>query len=243
MIFDQFCRHFSAPQTWNINAHFIAPNPPTSMDKEAVCPCVHPTAYVGPFSSVIGDVTVGGDVFIAPLVSVRADEGTPFFIGEDSNLQDGVILHGLAHGRVIVAGKEYSIFIGRRVSCAHGCIIHGPCLLGDDVFVGFNAIVFNAAVGRGSYISTGALVTGGVRIAEKRFVPPGMMVDTQQQADALPAVPKDQSEFAKEVIHVNTEFPSAYSLMFGATRCSCGLACDPCTIGRVVCEEPMCSEP
>ena len=243
MSYDLHYGRFSPPQTWNLGAHFIAPNPPTSFNSESICPCVHSSAYVGPFSSVIGDVTVAENVFIAPLVSVRADEGAPFYIGEDSNLQDGVILHGLAHGRVIAAGKEYSIFIGRRVSCAHGCIIHGPCLLGDDVFVGFNAIVFNAAVGSGSYVSIGALVTGGVRIAQKRFVPPGMIIDTQQQADALPPVPRDQSEFAKEVIHVNTEFPCAYSLMFGATRCSCGLACDPCTIGRVICEEPMCNQP
>lgn len=202
-----------------------------------------PQRLCGAFSSVIGDVTVKENVFIAPLVSVRADEGTPFLIGRDSNLQDGVILHGLEHGSVTVRGREYSIFIGSRVSCAHGSIIHGPCMLGDDVFIGFSAIVFGAVVGAGSYISAGALVTGGVTLAEKRFVAPGMIVDTQPEADALPCAPKDLSEFAAEVIHVNTEFPRAYSLMFGPTRCSCGLACDPCAFGRIACVEPPCREP
>lgn len=227
------------PQTWNLAAHFIAPNPPTSLNPKPISPRVHPTAYVGPFSVIIGDVTVGEHVFIAPLVSVRADEGTPFFIGENTSLQDGVILHGLAQGRVTVLDQEYSIYIGKRVSCAHGCIIHGPCHLGDEVFVGFNAVVFNAEVGSGSYISSGALIMG-VRIAQKRFVPPGAIIDTQQLANALSPIPKDKGEFTQRVLQVNTQFPQSYSLMFGRTRCSCGLACDPGTLGR---EEPMCKEP
>lgn len=214
------------PQTWNLNTHLIAPNPITSFNTEPVCPHVHASAYVGPFSSVIGDVMVSKNVFIAPLVSIRADEGAPFCICEDTNLQDGVILHGLEHGRVDVNGREYSIHIGRRVSCAHGCIVHGPCQLEDDVFVGFNAIVFNAIVGSGCYISFGALVTGGIFVPDHRFVPPYAIIDTQEKADALNPVPQSQEDFAREVIHVNTEFPGAYSLMFGSTRCSCGICCD-----------------
>ena len=204
------------PQAWNTNAPFIAPNPVTPLNPVPVYPDIHPTAYISPLTSVIGDVTVGPNVFVAPLVSLRADEGTPFYIGENTNVQDGVIMHGLEHGRVDVDGRRYSIYIGRRVSCAHGCIIHGPCGLGDDVFVGFNAIVFNAIVDGGSYISMGALVTGGIRVPPGRFVPPYAIIDTQQKADALLPVPQSQAEFAREVIHVNTEFPGAYSMMLGS---------------------------
>lgn len=221
------------PQTWNPNAPYIAPNPVTPLNPASVCPHIHPTAYISPLTSVIGDVTVGPNVFIAPLVSIRADEGTPFYIDEDTNVQDGVILHGLEHGGIEVDGRRYSIYIGRRVSCAHGCIIHGPCGLGDDVFVGFNAIVFDAIVGDGSYTAFGALVTGGVRVGLNRFVPPYAIIDTQAKADALPPVPQSQADFAREVIHVNTEFPGAYSMMFGPTRCSCGLACCPGELHRL----------
>ena len=226
-------QRYRVPQTWNLNAHFIAPNPETSFNPQSVCPHVHPSAYVGPFSSVIGDVTLGRNVFVAPLVSVRADEGTPFYIGEDTNLQDGVILHGLEHEYVNVGGREYSIHIGSRVSCAHGSLIHGPCRLGNNVFVGFNAIVFGAVVGAGSYVSAGALVTGGIRVPDGRFVPPYAIVDTQELADALPLVPQSQAEFARAVIRVNTEFPGAYAMMFGPTRCSCGVTCDPGGLHRL----------
>lgn len=221
-------------RTFNINAHFIAPNPPTSFNPQSICPCIDPSTYVGPFSSVIGDVTIGNNVFVAPNVSIRADEGTPFFIGSNTNIQDGVILHGLAHGRVRQDGKLYSIYIGEKVSCAHGCIIHGPCKLENNVFVGFHAIVFNAIVGEGSYISLNALVTGGIKIGRNRFVPAGAIIDTQAKANVLGPVPGDVVEFAEEVQHVNQEFPCSYAFQFGATRCSCGLACDPNTIREIL---------
>jgi len=221
-------------ETFNINVHFVGPNPSTSFNPVSIHPDLHSTAYVGPFSSIIGNVTVGENAFIAPNVSVRADEGSPFHIGANTNLQDGVILHGLAHGRVVHDGKEYSIYIGNEVSCAHGCIIHGPCKLEDKVFVGFHAIVFNAVVGEGSYVSTNALVTGGIVIAANRYVPTGAVIDTQEKADALGPVPQSQVEFAEEVQHVNQEFPTAYALKFGQTRCSCGLACDPRTIRGIL---------
>ncbi len=94
----------------NINAHFIAPNPPTSLNPCSVYPCIDSTVYVSAFSSIIGDATICKNVFIAPNVSIRADEGTPFYIGSNTNIQDGAILHGLAHGRVIHDGKKYSIY-------------------------------------------------------------------------------------------------------------------------------------
>lgn len=211
---------------YNLFAYFIGPNPPTSFNPISKFPSIDPKAFIGPFSTIIGDVTIGENVFVAPNVTLRADEGTPFFIGPNTNIQDGVILHGLKNGRVIVDNKRFSIFIGEHVSCAHGCLIHGPCKLGNNVFVGFKAIVYNAIVGEGSYVSTNAVVTGGVRIAPNRFVPPGAVVDTQSKANALGPVPADQVEFAKEVQHVNNEFPAAYVVTFGSTRCSCGIACN-----------------
>ncbi|MDF2944332.1 MAG: Carbonate dehydratase [Herbinix sp.] len=220
--------------SFNINAHFIAPNPRTSFNIKSIRPLIDTTAYVGPFSSIIGDVTIGKNVFIAPNVSIRADEGTPFFIDSCTNIQDGVILHGLVNGRVMEGNIEYSIFIGKHVSCAHGCIIHGPCKIGDNVFIGFHSIVLNAIIGTCCYISHNALVTGGIKVAPNRFVPAGAIIDTQAKADMLRPVPQSQEEFAQEVQHINNEFPDAYSLMFGATKCSCGLSCDPATLKAVL---------
>ena len=209
----------------NAFVHFIGPNPITSFNAVSKMPSIDRTAFIGPFSSVIGDVTMGANVFVAPNVSIRADEGTPFFIGCGSNLQDGVILHGLKDGRVVVQGREYSIYIDRNVSCAHGAIVHGPCRLGSGVFIGFHAIVFDASIGDNCFVSTKAMVTGGVVVPPGRFVPPGVIIDTQQLVDALPLVTDAQRGFAAEVLHVNQEFPKAYGKMTSSAVCSCGMFC------------------
>ncbi len=209
-------------QTYNINTHFIAPNPVTSINPKSVSPKIAPTAYIGPFSCIIGDVTIADNVIIAPHVSIRADEGSPFYIDSDTNLQDGVILHGLAHGKVIHDNKEYSIYIGKNVSCAHGSIIHGPSKIGSGVFVGFYAIVHNAVIGDNCFIGHKALVTGGITLAPNRLVPAGAIIDTQEAADKLGEVPQSLKEFAEEVIDVNKEFPKSYFSIFGETKCSSG---------------------
>lgn len=133
--------------------------------------------------------------FVAPNATIRADEGTPFHIGSNTNIQDGVILHGLKEGRVIVDKKRFSIF-------------------------------YNAIVGEGSFISANAVITDGVLIPPRRFVPPGSLIDTQEKANALAPVPANKEEFAKEVQHVNLEFPAAYAVLYGSSRCSCGIAYD-----------------
>lgn len=210
---------------YNQYAYFVGPNPSTSINPCSVCPKIDSSTFIGPFSSIIGDVTILKNVFIACSVVIRADEGTPFYIGNNTNLQDGVILHGLEKEYVRVNDERYSIYIGNNVSCAHNCMVHGPCFIGDNVFIGFKSIVFNACVSSNCYIGIGAVVTNGVVIARGRFVPSGAVIDTQEKADSLYPVPRDDAEFAKAVIAVNTEFPSAYNLLFGDTRCSCGLCC------------------
>ncbi|QWG29021.1 carbonate dehydratase [Bacillus mycoides] len=204
-------------------APFISPNPITSFNPIQRYPKIDKTAFISPFSSVIGDVRIKNNVYVAPNVSIRADEGTPFYISSNTNLQDGVILHGLLNKFVSVDDKEYSIYIGKKVSIAHGALIHGPCYIGNKVFVGFKSIVYNAIIGEGTFISYNAVVTNGVRVSTNRFVPPGANIDTQEKADALFRVPKDDEEFAREVQRVNQEFPASYNLLFGSHRCSCGM--------------------
>lgn len=213
----------NAPQ--NAFVHYIGPSPVTSFQPKSMYPAIDPTAFVGPFSSVIGDVTIKPHVFIAPHASIRADEGSPFYIGERASLQDGVILHGLYDERVEVKGRHYSIYIDRDVSITHGAIVHGPAYIGERSFVGFQSLVFQAIVGSNVYISSNAVVTGHIVVDSHRFVPPGAVIDTQQKADELPPIPRNADEFAAAVRAVNREFTSSYTLLFGNRRCSCGLAC------------------
>lgn len=205
---------------------YIGPNPRTSFTPHAAVPAIHHTAFVGPFSTIIGDVRIGPEVFIAPNVSIRADEGTPFHIGEGSNVQDGAILHGIMGLGVRVDDAYYSIFIDRSVTVAHGAIVHGPAFVGEGSFVGFQSLVFQAVVGKDVYIANNAVVMNNVRLRENSFVPPNTVVDTQEKADLLGQRPQSAAEFAKQVQQAGREFASGYSLMFGNHRCSCGISYD-----------------
>lgn len=201
---------------------FIAPNPSVSFLPVSTCPQISRYSFVGPFSCVIGNVVIGRNVFIGCSVTVRADEGSPFFIGDNTNLQDGVILHGLAKDKVFVNGREYSIYIDEEVSCAHGSMVHGPVRIGRRCFIGFNAIIFNAVLEEGCFVEAGAIVTNGVRVPPNRLVPTGAIIDNQCKANALECVPMELVEFARGVVEVNVELARNYKYV---DPCECPRDC------------------
>jgi SulP family sulfate permease len=172
-------------------------------------PHVPPTAYVHPKASVIGRVVLGDDVHVAADTSLRADEGSPFFIGAGSNVQDGVILHALKNRCVRVGGQPWAIYVGRNVSIAHDALVHGPCYIGDHTFIGFKAVVHDSVVGNNCYIGIGAVVVG-VEIPDGRAVPHGAIVDSADAVDRLPPASEAHSEFNHDVVEVNRGLAAAY---------------------------------
>ncbi len=184
--------------------------PPTPWSKKLPKPQIHKTAYIHSFSNIIGDVRIGPNVLIAPGTSIRADEGIPFSIGEGTNIQDGVVLHGLEKGRVKGDDQEpYSIWIGKNASITHMALIHGPAYVGDDCFIGFRSTVFNARVGQGCIVMMHALIQD-VDIPPGKYVSSGALITTQQQADRLPDAQAIDIEFAHHVVCVNDALRSGY---------------------------------
>ena len=189
-------------QNWN-NLH---ENVHTSFNEVVVLPEIESEAFIHPFAVVIGNCYIGKMVFVAPTAVCRGDEGTPIHISDDSNLQDGVVLHALKttnEGNNIDGMKfssdgqrlngndprfatGYAIWLGERVSLAHGSQVHGPAWVGDDTFIGMEALIFDAKLGNNVAVGVSATVTAGVEIPDGKFVPPGSVIVTQEQADALP---------------------------------------------------------
>jgi carbon dioxide concentrating mechanism protein CcmM len=192
--------------------------PPTPWSRNLAEPKVDPSAYIHSFSNVIGDVRIDPKVLVAPGTSIRADEGTPFFIGEGTNIQDGVVIHGLEEGRIVGDdGESYSVWVGKKSSIAHMALIHGPAYVGDDCFIGFRSTVFNARVGNGCIVMMHVLIQD-VEIPPGKYVPSGAIITNQQQADRLPDVQKDDMKFARHVIGINEALRSGY-------RCAGDVAC------------------
>lgn len=198
----------------------IAPNVPTSFNREVNAPELKGHDYVHPLASVIGAVSLGERVFVAPGASVRGDEGQPIFVGDETNIQDGVVIHALEtqeEGQVIeknvvhVDGQSYAVWIGPEVSLAHQSQVHGPAIVGAHTFVGMQALVFRAEVGANCVLEPRALVMG-VKVAPGRYVRAGQVVRTQEEADALPVI-DEQYPFAhlnEGVLHVNVQLAEGY---------------------------------
>ncbi len=204
--------------------HNISPNVTASFSPVVATPTIASSAYIHPTVVVIGDVTIEENVLVSPMTSIRADEGTPFYIGPESNIQDGVVMHGLHtwhEGRLLsqnmkeVDGRLYSIFVGRRVSVAHQCHLHGPVAVMDNVFIGMQAFMFRVTIGRDCVIEPGCKIMG-VDIPSGRYVPLGSIISEQSQADRLPKITEDYpiKEINKGVIVVNTELAKAYRQAF-----------------------------
>ncbi|HEY9811132.1 MAG TPA: ribulose bisphosphate carboxylase small subunit [Halomicronema sp.] len=184
--------------------------PPTPWSKNLAEPKIHDTAYVHSFSKIIGDVTIGANVLVAPGTSIRADEGSPFSIGDNTNIQDGVVIHGLEEGRVIGDdGNSYSVWIGQKTSITHMALIHGPAYVGDDCFIGFRSTVFNARVGKGCIVMMHVLIED-VEIPPGKYVPSGAIITNQQQADRLPDVQESDLKFSRHIIGINDALRVGY---------------------------------
>jgi carbonic anhydrase/acetyltransferase-like protein (isoleucine patch superfamily) len=208
------------------------PNIHTDFNPSVKFPTISKFAYVDPLAVIIWDCEIGKLVLIAPFAVCRGDEGTPIHIGDYSNMQDGVLLHALettAHGKNI-DDRRYSaegsllkandsefktgfaIYVGDKVSLAHGVQVHGPAYIGNDTFVGMESLIFNAKVGKRVAIGVSSTVTDGVTIPDNKFVPPGSLITTQAQADALPArVGSPYEKINSFVLHVNQELAKGYN--------------------------------
>lgn len=179
---------------------YLESSPVTTWSGENCRPQVHPAAYIHHTAVLIGDVRIENNVIICPGVVLRADEGSPIIIREGSNIQDGVIMHCL---------KGSSIEIGARCSVAHGAVVHGPCVIGEESFIGFNAVVHQARLGTKCFVSHCALVTG-VDLPGSALVPAGKMLESQDQVDLLPKAGEDERSFNNKVLSVNDELRRGY---------------------------------
>ncbi len=204
----------------------VGASPMAPWSNKNIMPYIETSAYVHPQASVIGAVYIGRNVMVSPQSSVRADEGMPIHVGNDTNVQDGVSIHALEtsdeEGKPIdknlvdVGGKKYAVYIGDRVSLAHQAQVHGPASIGDDTFVGMQAFVFKSKVGS-SVVLEPAVRVVGVTIPDGRYVPLGMIVNNQTVADALPVITEDYvfKHLNEGVLHVNTNLAKGYNKMGG----------------------------
>jgi len=118
---------------------------------EGKTPSIHPTAWLAPNATLIGDVVIeaGASVWYGAVLRGDMDR---IVLGEGSNLQDGVVVH---------TDPGRSALIGRNVGVGHAAIVHGA-VVGDGVLIGMGARLLNHSVmGDGSFLAAGGLLLEG----------------------------------------------------------------------------------
>ncbi len=111
---------------------------------------------------LIGDLVIGKDSSVWFNVVIRADVHH-IRIGERTNVQDNSTVH--------VTSNVAPCIIGNDVTIGHNAIVHA-CTVEDLCLIGMGAVVLDQAViGKGSLVGAGALVTQG-----KKFPPYSLIV-------------------------------------------------------------------
>ncbi len=123
-------------------------------------PRLHPSAWVVPTATIIGDVTLEEESSVWYGALLRGDINR-IIIGPRSNVQDNAVVH---------LDTAYPTILGELVTVGHSAIVHA-CRVDDEVLIGMGAIVLDGAeVGARSIIGANTLVTLGMKI------PPGSLV-------------------------------------------------------------------
>ncbi len=122
---------------------------------KGILPKIDEGAFIAPNSSIIGDVTIGKGSGVWFNCVIRGDV-EPITIGENTNIQDGTVIHCTRGGGKTVIGDDVTI--------GHKALLHA-CILQDGCFVGMGAILMDGVVVEtGGMVAAGSLVTPNKRI-------------------------------------------------------------------------------
>ena len=125
---------------------------------KGILPKISEQAFVAPTAAIIGDVTIGKGSGIWFNCVLRGDVAS-ISVGENTNIQDGSVIHVTRNG-----GKTV---IGNNVTVGHKVLLHG-CHLMDESFVGMGAIIMDNVV-----VETGAMVAAGSLVTPNKTIPKG----------------------------------------------------------------------
>ena len=135
--------------------------------------------WIAPSADIIGRVMVSENVSIWWQAVLRGDN-EPIIIGENTNIQDGCVLH---------TDPGFPINIGKNVSIGHRCMLHG-CMVDDGSLVGIGSILLNGAkIGKNCLIGANSLIVEGQEIPDNSLVmgSPGKVIKevSPEQMDGL----------------------------------------------------------
>lgn len=161
-------------------------------------PQIDPTAWVAPGVVLIGRVRLKAFSSIWYGCVLRGDEQW-IEVGEETNVQDGSILHIEA---------DTPCILGNRVTLGHRAIVHASTV-GDGALIGIGATVLSRCV-----IGEGALIAAGAVVLERTVVPPHTLWAGCPARQMKELTPEQRTRLAQTYRHyVNNS--AAYRAAFG----------------------------
>ena len=151
-------------------------------------PKIAKTAKLFSGAKVIGDVTLKDHVGIWYNVVIRADMDR-VEIGENTNIQDGAIIH---------TNIDMPTIIGKNVTVGHGAIIHAATVE-DEALIGIGSIILDEAViGKGALIAAGTIIPPRKKIPRRALVMgnPMKIIKTLSD-DEVNAILKNKDAYVK----------------------------------------------
>lgn len=119
---------------------------------EGTAPRVHPSAFIAPTATLIGDVTIEEHASVWYGAVLRGDLGR-VVVRAGANIQDGSVLHGMTE-------------VGPGATVGHNCVVHAATL-GQECLIANGAIVLDGArIGARAMVASGAVVTPGTEIPD-----------------------------------------------------------------------------
>jgi len=123
-------------------------------------PVIHKSAYIHPQACVIGNVTIGADVYVGPGAAIRGDWGG-IIIKDGSNVQENCTIHMFPGTTVIL---EEASHIG------HGAVIHGAHI-GYNSMIGMNSVIMDRVeIGEESIVGAMSFLKADMKIPRRSLV-------------------------------------------------------------------------
>ena len=155
-------------------------------------PDVHKSVFIAPGAHVIGNVELkkGASVWFNSVIRGDMDKIT---VGENTNIQDGSVLH---------TDPGYPLTVGKRVTVGHMVMLHG-CQISDDALIGIGSIILNnAKIGKNCIIGANSLITENKVIPDNSLVvgSPGRVLRkvTDEEIKAVLENGKHYVDFSKK---------------------------------------------
>jgi carbonic anhydrase/acetyltransferase-like protein (isoleucine patch superfamily) len=156
---------------------------PVILPVKGISPSFGEDCFIAPNATIVGDVVMGDNCSVWFNAVIRGDVHY-IKIGNNTNIQDGAVIHCTYH--------YAATNIGNCVSIGHNAMVHG-CTVHDHVLIGMGAIVMDHAI-----LEEFVIIGAGSVVLEKTICESGFLY-AGTPAKKIKPLTEEQREMLKRL--------------------------------------------